>query len=88
MKREQFSITSTAGHNVIKYAWNSARREVHSLMQAWVNEQAKNELLHILEYELVRKESEKQGFYYVSGVMTWKEKTSGKEISFFITKIA
>lgn len=88
MKREQFLITSTEGHNVVRFKWNSARKEVHSLMQSWVNKEAEKELLKVLEYELVREESEKQGFYYVSGVVTWKEKTSGKEISFFITKIA
>ncbi len=88
MKREQFLITSTEGHNTIKHKWNSARKEVQRLVQEWVNKEAEKELLHILEYELVREESEKQGFYHVSGMLVWKEKTSGKEISFFITKIA
>ena len=89
MKREQFLITSTAGHNTIKYKWNSARKEVQRLMQEWVNNEAEKELLHILEYQLVQNESEKdKRGMHVSGVMTWREKTSGKEISFFITKIA
>ena len=35
MKREHFLITSTEGHNVTKYAWNSARKEVQSIMQEY-----------------------------------------------------
>lgn len=88
MKREQFLITSTAGHNVIKYKWNSARKEVARLMQEYANQQGEKELLSILEYELIENESEKEGFYHVSGVMMWKEKVNGDTISFFITKIA
>lgn len=88
MKREQFLITSTKGHNVTKYKWNSARKEVGCLMQEYVNQQGEKELLSILEYELIENKSEKEGFYHVSGVMTWKEKVNGDTISFFITKIA
>lgn len=80
MKREQFLITSTAGHNVIKYKWNSARKEVQSLMQEYANANGG-------QYTLESK-SEKQGFHFVSGVMVYTENTTGKEISFFITKIA
>ena len=32
--------------------------------------------------------SEKQGFHFVSGVMVYREAVTGKEISFFITKVA
>lgn len=88
MKREQFLITSTQGHNVVKYKWNSARKEVQSLMQEYANANGEKELLSILQYELIENESEKQGFYHVSGMMTWQEKFNGDKISFFITKIA
>lgn len=54
MKREQFLITSTEGHNVVKFAWNSARREVQRLMQEYANS---NYGSYILESKL-----EKQGF--------------------------
>lgn len=85
MKREQFLITSTDGcgkplHNVIKYKWNSARKEVQTLMQEWVNSNGGQWTLE--------SKSEKQGFHFVSGVMTYSEAATGKEISFFITKIA
>lgn len=59
MKREEFLITSTEDHNVIKHKWNSARKEVARLMQEWVNVQAEKELLSILQYELMQNESEK-----------------------------
>lgn len=80
MKREEFLITSTAGHNVIKYKWNSARKEVQSLMQEYANSNGG-------QYTLESK-SEKQGFHFVSGVMVYTCESTGKEISFFITKIA
>ena len=90
MKREEFLITSTEGHNTVKFKYNSARKEVLRLMQEWVNLQAEQDMLSVLQYELVQNESEKDanGFKHVSAVMTWKEKSSGKEISFFITKVA
>lgn len=89
MQKEQFLITSTENHNTTKHKWNSARKEVARLMQEWVNVQAEKELLSILQYELVQNESEKdvRGMH-ISGMMQWKEKTSGKEITFFITKVA
>lgn len=89
MKREQFLITSTQGHNVIKQKWNSARKEVHALMQTWVNVEAEKELLHILQYNIVESTSEKDSRgMHTSGVMVYREAVTGKEISFFITKIA
>lgn len=89
MQREQFLITSTAGHNVIKYKWNSARKEVQSLMQSWANDEAEKDLLHILMYNLVESTSEKDSRgMHTSGVMVYREAVTGKEISFFITKIA
>ena len=89
MQREQFLITSTAGHNAIKHKWNSARKEVQALMQAWVNVEAEKELLHILQYNLVDSTSEKDSRgMHTSGVMVYREAVTGKEISFFITKIA
>ena len=89
MKREHFLITSTEGHNAMKYAWNSARKEVQRLMQNWVNVEAEKELLHILQYNLVESTSEKNSRgMHTSGVMVYREAVAGKEISFFITKIA
>lgn len=88
MKREEFLITSTKGHNVTKHKWNSAKKEVQRLMGEYVNQQGEKQLLSILEYELIEEQSEKEGFYHVSGVITWKEKMNGDTISFFITKIA
>jgi hypothetical protein len=81
MKREEFLITSTEGHNVVKNKWNSANREVERL----VGEVAQVEGA---DYRLTDSKSEKTGFYHVSGVRVWTRKSDGKEISFFITKIA
>lgn len=80
MKRENFLITSTEGHEVIKFKWNSANREVENL----IGEVAKNEGSN---WNLVESESEKQGFHHISGVRVWERK-DGKRISFFITKVA
>lgn len=88
MKREQFLITSTACHNVIKYKWNSARKEVQRLMQEYVNSEGEKYPQSHLQYDLIENKSEKNGFYHVSCVVTWQEKFNGDKISFFITKIA
>ena len=88
MKREQFLITSTEGHNVVKYKWNSARQEVARLMQEYVNLEGEKHPQSHLQYDLVENKSEKNGFYHVSGVVSWEEKATGDKISFFITKIA
>lgn len=80
MKREEFLITSTEGHSTVKYKWNSARKEVQRLMQEYVNA---NGGTYTLEST-----SEKQGFHFVSGAMVYTCESTGKEISFFITKIA
>ena len=88
MKREQFLITSTAGHNVIKYKWNRARKEVARLMQEYVNLEGEKHPQSHLQYDLIENKSEKNGKFHVSGMMTWQEKFNGDKISFFITKIA
>ena len=76
MKREQFLITSTKGHNVIKYAWKSARKEVQRLMQEYANENGGQWML--------TSKAEKQGFYFVSGVMIYTDTQAGKEVTFSI----
>lgn len=48
MKSEQFLITSTKGHNVIKYKWNSARKEVGRLMQEYAQQQRQLEAMERL----------------------------------------
>ena len=89
MKREQFLITSTAGHNTVKYKWNSARKEVARLMQEYVNSEGEKYPQSHLQYDLIENKSEKgERGLHVSGVMSWEEKTTGDKISFFITKIA
>ena len=80
MKREQFLITSTIGHNVIKTKWNAANREVQRLIQEHANN---NEGA----WALVESTSEKQGFYHASGVRVW-ESDKGEKVTFFITKTA
>ncbi len=80
MKREQFLITSTIGHNVTKTKWNAANREVERL----IREHARNNAEY---WSLVESTSEKDGFYHVSGARVWQS-DKGEKISFFITKIA
>tara|TARA_Y100000114_G_C11764120_1_gene332307 strand:- start:15649 stop:15897 length:249 start_codon:yes stop_codon:yes gene_type:complete len=78
MKRERFLITSTKGHNVIKYSWNAARKEVQRLMQEYANENGGQWML--------TSKAEKQGFYFVSGVMIYTDTQAGKEVTFSIKK--
>lgn len=84
MKRGEFLITSTEGHSVVKHKWNSANREVERLIGEIAQAEGRT-------YRLIESESEKQGFYHVSGVRVWGTGVTlhdSKEISFFITKIA
>lgn len=80
MKREEFLITSNEGHSVVKYKWNSANREVERL----IGEVAKE---GFSQWHLVDSQSEKNAKFHVSGVRVW-ERLDGKQISFFITKVA
>lgn len=79
MKREEFLITSTESHNVVKYKWNSANREVENLIGEVANSEGSR-------WSLVDSQSEKHGKFHVSGVRVW-ERTDGKQITFFITKV-
>lgn len=78
MKREQFLITSDKGHEAVKYAWKSARKEVQRLMQEYANENGGQWML--------TSKAEKQGFYFVSGVMIYTDTQAGKEVTFSIEK--
>lgn len=80
MKREQFSITSTDGHNVTKTKWNASNRCVEDLVKALANAEQTT-------YNLVDSESVKEGFNHVKGSRTWKSK-EGKVVVFTIEKVA
>lgn len=84
MKREQFQITSSEGHDVIKSKWNSANREVEHLIGEIANEEG-------VTCRLVDSESVKEGFYHISGVRVWgtgETLHNTKEITFYINKIS
>lgn len=80
MKREQFLITSTVGHNITKYKWNSASREVQRLIQEHANNNGDT-------WTLIESASEKETYYFVSGTRVWQS-DKGEKITFYITKIA
>lgn len=79
MKREKFLITSTDGHEVIKFKWNSANREVENLIGLIAEAEGVN-------YHLVDSESVKEGFNHVKGSRTWKS-VDGKVVVFTIEKM-
>lgn len=79
MKRENFLITSTDGHEVIKFKWNSANREVENLIGLIAEVEGVN-------YHLVDSESVKEGFNHVKGSRTWKS-VDGKVVVFTIQKV-
>lgn len=79
MKREQFLITSTDGHEVIKFKWNSASREVETLVKELANTEQTT-------YNLIDKESIKEGLNHVRGSRTWKS-VDGRVVVFNIEKI-
>lgn len=77
--RENFQITSTEGHSVIKHKWNSSIRCTESL----IGEIAKEERT---TYSLVDSISNKEGFNHNNGSRTW-ESTSGKRVVFSVRKV-
>lgn len=79
MKREQFLITSTVGHNIIKHKWNSSIREVERL----IREHARNNSEY---WSLIESTSQKETYYFVSGMRVWQS-DKGEKITFYITKI-
>ena len=79
MKRQQFHITSTAGHNVIKFKWNSSIREIERLVKELaVNDKA--------TYSLTNSESIKDGFSHAMGLREWTRQ-DGLVVKFMVSKI-
>lgn len=79
MKREQFRITSTAGHDVIKFKWNSAIHETERI----IKEIARKENA---VYDLTAKDTMKAGFAHVAGSREWT-RADGQVVTFTIVKL-
>lgn len=79
MKREQFRVTSNAGHDVIKSKWNAAIRETERL----IKETARAEET---VYELTDSDSLKVDFGFVSGTREWTRR-DGRKVVFTVQKI-
>lgn len=80
MKREQFLITSTDGHNVTKTKWNASNRAVEGLVKDLAEAEQTT-------YNLIDSESVKEGSNHVKGSRTWKS-VDGKVVVFNIEKVA
>jgi hypothetical protein len=76
MQRKNFRITSNAGHDVVKHAYNSSLREIECL----VRELARKEST---VYSLTGSNGVKEGFNYVSGYREWTSR-EGKAVMFNI----
>lgn len=81
MKREQFHIKSTVGHNVTKSTWNSSIRAIEKMAKQLAVDTGAN-------YHLTDSESIKEGFYFVRGFRTWTNQKNGCQVVFSINKIA
>lgn len=79
MKRKQYQITSTVGHDIIKSTWNAGIRAIEGLARALANAEETT-------YTLTGSHSEKAGFDHVSGYRQW-ESATGKIVMFTITKL-
>lgn len=81
MKRKVFVVTSTAGHNFTKSAWNSSIRAI---------EDAARDLARMngTHFRLVDSHSEKDGGTdHVRGTRTWED-DRGNRVTFSIQKVA
>ena len=81
MKREQFQITSTAGHNVIKFKWNAALREIERLVKEMANNDGAGSVYHLTD-----KESIKSDCYFTSGFREWTRE-DGLIVKFSVIKV-
>lgn len=79
MKREQFRITSTEGHNIVKSAWNSSNRAIEKLAKELA-------IRDETYYCLSGSQSVKDGFNHVSGTREWTNQKTGATVLFTIAK--
>lgn len=80
MKRKQYLVTSTVGHNFIKSAWNSSIRAIEQAAKALANEVG-------ADYHLTDSSSVKEGFEHVAGQRTWTNQKNGCAVVFTIKKL-
>ena len=79
MKREQFRITSTEGHNIVKSAWNSSNRAIEKLAKELA-------IRDETYYCKSGSQSVKDGFYFTSGTREWTNQNTGATVLFTIAK--
>ena len=80
MKRQQFRITSTAGHDIIKSAWNSSIRHIEKLAKELAVQAG-------ADYVLTNSKSVKEGFDHVSGTREWTNSKTGDVVVFTVMKL-
>lgn len=80
MKRKQYRVTSTVGHDFIKSAWNSSIRAIEQAAKAIANEAG-------ADYHLTDSASVKDGFEHVAGHRTWTNQKNGCVVVFTIKKL-
>ena len=77
MKSQQFLITSTVGHNVIKSSWNSSIRASEGMAKDLANAAE-------CTFTLCDSSSVKEGFYHVAGSRSWKNSKNGSVVVFSV----
>ena len=79
MKRENFRIKSTVGHDVVKHSWNASIREIEKLAREMAKE---FDTVYVLTYS----SSVKNGFYHEAGSRSWTNQKNGCTVVFSIQK--
>jgi hypothetical protein len=77
MKRKQYQITSTLGHDVIKNAWNSSIREIEKLAKELATQEG-------ADYHLTGGDSFMKGFEHVQGTRDWTNSKNGCTVVFHV----
>lgn len=80
MKRENFRITSTIGHDVTKHKWNSSIREIERLVGELVKDVGAT-------YCLTGSLSNKEDGKYTNGNREWTNQSNGCVVVFTINKV-
>lgn len=79
MKRTKFLVASTAGHSMVKFAWNAARRACEDIARDVAR--ANGTTLRRVSDDYV-----KEGYEFLSGTSVW-ESAQGQKVVITITRL-
>lgn len=84
MKRIKFLVASTAGHSMVKFAWNAARRACEDIARDVAR--ANGTTLHLTSDNYVKADEHMSRSQFLSGTQVW-ESAQGQKLVITITRL-